>query len=220
MEVGILDEQTLGGGSGVRAVYLRVAHATTATAIILARSVSEGPGPSLTLRASVMGLSASKSVTGTPDLLNRGESEYKVLQQTRSCWRLGRLSLELLSGLDARRQFSIPPMREAREPFVWPAELLQIVRSMPTHGEDSGVTGCGDAAMKPIVTTGRVSLMLLSLVVLASNAVMGADETFRLQRPAPLVARLGRAPMDPAGRRRGWRRPGRPGGGRAWGRAI
>ena len=37
--------------------------------------------------------------------------------------------------------------------------------------------------MKPMLTTGRVSLMLLSLVVLAPNAVMGADETFRLSAP-------------------------------------
>ena len=37
--------------------------------------------------------------------------------------------------------------------------------------------------MKPMLTTGRVSLMLLSLVVLAPSAVMGADETFRLSAP-------------------------------------
>ena len=103
----------------------------------------------------------------------REESECKVLRQNRSCRRLGRFSLELPGGLDARRQFSIPPYAKRGEPVVRPAELLQIVRSMPTHGEDSEVSGCGDAAMKPIVTTGRVSLMLLSLVVLAPNAVMG-----------------------------------------------
>ncbi len=39
----------------------------------------------------------------------REESECKVLRQNRSCRRLGRFSLELLGGLDARRQFSIPP---------------------------------------------------------------------------------------------------------------
>ena len=54
---------------------------------------------------------------------------------------------------------------------------------MPTHAEDSRVSGCGDAAMRSIVTTGRVSLLLLSLVVLAPNAVMGTDETFRLSAP-------------------------------------
>ena len=37
--------------------------------------------------------------------------------------------------------------------------------------------------MKPMLTTGRVSLMLLSLVALAPSAVMGADETFRLSAP-------------------------------------
>ncbi len=37
--------------------------------------------------------------------------------------------------------------------------------------------------MKPMRTAGRVSLMLLSLVVLAPSAVMGADETFRLSAP-------------------------------------
>ncbi len=37
--------------------------------------------------------------------------------------------------------------------------------------------------MKPLVTTGRVSLMLLSLVVLAPNAVMGTDETCLLSAP-------------------------------------
>ena len=37
--------------------------------------------------------------------------------------------------------FSIPTPGEARETFVRPAELLQIVRSVPTHGEDSGVSG-------------------------------------------------------------------------------
>ena len=37
--------------------------------------------------------------------------------------------------------------------------------------------------MKPIVTTGCVSLMLLSLVVPAANAAMGTDETFRLSVP-------------------------------------
>ncbi len=37
--------------------------------------------------------------------------------------------------------------------------------------------------MKPMLTAGRVSLMLLSLVVLAPSAVMGADETFRLSAP-------------------------------------
>ena len=45
-----------------RAVYLRVAHATTATVIILARSVSEDSGSvaSLTLRARMMGLTTPK----------------------------------------------------------------------------------------------------------------------------------------------------------------
>ena len=37
--------------------------------------------------------------------------------------------------------------------------------------------------MKPMLTAGRVSLMLLNLVVLAPSAVMGADETFRLSAP-------------------------------------
>ena len=64
--------------------------------------------------------------------------------------------------------------------------------------------------MKPIVTTGCVSLMLLSLVVLAANAAMGVDETFRLSAPR-FWWDLGRTPVDLDGRRRRRRRPGRSG---------
>ena len=76
-----------------------------------------------------------------------------------------------------------------------------MVRSKPTHREDSEISGCGDVAMKPMETAGRVSLMMLSLVVLAPSAVMGAGETFRLSA-AVLVGHLGHTRGDRAGRRR------------------